>query len=44
MPVGTRRTYVADRDRGYRLGCFGDASNDGGFVLVAAANRVIDRG
>ncbi len=43
-PAGVGRTYkVARRDRGYRLGCFVEASNDGGFVLVGAANRLIAR-
>ena len=43
-PVGRGRTYrVARRDRGYRLGCFVDASNDGGFVVAGSANRLIAR-
>ncbi len=42
--VGAGRTYkVARRDRGYRIGCFAEATNDGGYVLLAAANRLIAR-
>jgi len=44
QPVGSRRTYkIAARDRGYRLGCFVEATNDGGYVIAASANRVVSR-
>jgi hypothetical protein len=43
-PVGSRRTYkIASRDRGYRLGCFVDATNDGGYVNAGSANRLVGR-
>jgi hypothetical protein len=40
--VGHGRTYrVASRDRDMRVACFVEASNDGGYIVVGADNRVV---
>jgi hypothetical protein len=42
--IGGGRTYtIAAHDRGFRLGCFVDAANRGGYVLLASASRFIGR-
>ena len=38
-----RRYVVRKRDRGHRVACFVDATNAGGYVHAAVANRVIPR-
>jgi hypothetical protein len=42
--VGRGTSYrVARRDRGRRIACFARASNDGGYVVVGSASRLIRR-
>ena len=43
-PVGAGGTYkIAKRDRGKRLACFVEASNAGGYALLAVASRLVPR-